>query len=297
MSVSWRCASMALAIIAYLAFAGAGYAAAPVAVGPAPPQELTGDTSTGIPTTLEGGSAKTLVFAEEFDLISWGSRWSGTRSSAYESDQTNLKDCKLDRLTASAVTVEDGKATFTARPGNDAAENGQQSWTTGLLTTEGTTESFRVRSGDFLEARVKLPEERGAWPALWTWKDGSNEIDVFEYHPDNPDLLELSNGIRSAGLDYRDTNTISPGRWITIGVQFGVDTNDWYLNGKKVYSDLRGVDSTWSAYLILNLSISAGEWHPAPDGAKPISFTTDYLRVWRRSNPVPGEEASERFQW
>ncbi|KPI11693.1 glycoside hydrolase family 16 [Actinobacteria bacterium OV450] len=287
MCVSWRCATMALLLIGYLAFAQLEYATAPVVAELAPIHVLTGGENRS-PAALEGGSAKTLVFAEEFDLIAWGSRWSGTRSSAYGSDRSNPKDDKLDRLTPSAVTVQDGKATFTAKPDNATVGNRWQSWTTGLLTTEGTTQNFRVRSGDFLEARVKLPEERGAWPALWTWKDGSNEIDVFEYHPDTPDLLELSNGIRSAGTGYRDTGAIMPGGWITIGVQFGTESNRWFLNGKSVYSDLRGVDSAWSAYLILNLSVSAGKWHPAPDEAKPISFTADYLRVWRPSNTAPG---------
>jgi hypothetical protein len=29
------------------------------------------------------------------------------------------------------------------------------------------------------EARVRLPEETGAWPAIRTWRDGDQEIDVF----------------------------------------------------------------------------------------------------------------------
>ncbi|GAA3116166.1 hypothetical protein GCM10020254_73640 [Streptomyces goshikiensis] len=29
-------------------------------------------------------------------------------------------------------------------------------------------------------------------------------MDVFEYHPDNPDLLELSNHVRQSGSYYRD---------------------------------------------------------------------------------------------
>lgn len=61
-----------------------------------------------------------------------------------------------------------------------------------------------------LEARVRLPTALGAWPAIWTWRDGGQEIDVFEYHPDNPDLLELSNHVRSAHHYYRD-EAVRPG--------------------------------------------------------------------------------------
>ncbi|MFE6848992.1 beta-glucanase [Streptomyces sp. NPDC057686] len=224
---------------------------------------------------------KSIVFAEEFDRIDWGRRWSGMGTSAYEYGDHDPRASKLDWLTKSAISVADGKVTFTARPGQQTLPDKNQSWTTGLLTTEGTSEAFLVRSGDFIETRVRLPEKRGAWPALWTWKDGNNEIDVFEYHPDNPDLLELSNQVRPAGTYRRDSSAISPGRWVTVGVLFGTDSNHWYVNGMKVYSDRRGVYGNWSAYLILNLSVSSGKWHPAPDGQESLSCAVDYLRVWR----------------
>ncbi|WP_439333419.1 hypothetical protein [Streptomyces cahuitamycinicus] len=85
-------------------------------------------------------------------------------------------------------------------------------WNTGLLTTEGSQEGFTVRAGDVLEARVRLPEEIGAWPALRTWRDGDQEIDVFEYHPDNPDLLEFTNHVRGTNRYHHDP-AIRPGAW------------------------------------------------------------------------------------
>ena len=42
-----------------------------------------------------------------------------------------------------------------------------------------------------------------------------------------------------------------------------------------------GVGHGWSAYPILNLSLSAGEHHPAPRGPGPITFDVDHLRVYR----------------
>lgn len=56
---------------------------------------------------------------------------------------------------------------------------------------------------------------------------------------------------------------------------------DWYVNGVKVFSDGKGVGTDWSAYLILNLSLSAGQYHPAPQGTAPITFAADYVRVYR----------------
>ncbi|QKW22750.1 family 16 glycosylhydrolase [Kitasatospora sp. NA04385] len=225
---------------------------------------------------------KALTWSEEFSgPIAWGSKWTGDRSSAYRYGSHNPDDNKLDWLAPSAVTVSGGAATFTATPSAHTLENGKQAWDTGLLTTEYSKDAFQVRTGDYIEARVKLPAGNGAWPALWTWKDGNNEIDSFEYHPDNPNLLELSNRIRS-GLKYHtDANAIAPDRWVTIGTYYGADSVDWYVNGAKVFSDGTGVGANWSAYPILNLSLSAGQYHPAASGSAPVSFSADYLRVYR----------------
>ena len=100
--------------------------------------------------------------------------------------------------------------------------------------------------------------------------DGCRELDSFEYHPDNPDLLELTNHVTSGSDYYTDSGAIAPGQWVTIGTRYGADSVDWYVNGKKVYSDGHGVGNDFSAYLILNLSLSAGEYHPAPSGSTPI---------------------------
>ncbi|MFD7989658.1 hypothetical protein ACFV4M_40670 [Kitasatospora indigofera] len=235
-----------------------------------------------VPATAPPLGGRSPVFLEEFSHpLDWGAAWVGTRTSAYEYGDHNPKDNKLDQLTQDAVTVADGAATFTARPGSRVLENGLRSWTTGLLTTEGSAQGFKVRTGDYIETRVQLPARTGAWPALWTWKEGGNEVDVFEYHPDHPDLLELTNHVRSGSADYSNPRAVAPGGWVTIGVLCGVGSDDWYVNNTKVYSDRTGVGSQWSAYLILNLSVSAGRYHPAPDSTKPITFAADYVRVWR----------------
>jgi len=138
-----------------------------------------------------------------------------------------------------------------------------------------------VKSGDYAETRVKLPSGSGAWPALWTWKDGNGEIDSFEYHPDNPNLLELTNHVTSGSDYYTDSAAVVPGQWVTIGTHYGASSVDWYVNGKKVYSDGHGVGSNFSAYLILNLSVSAGQYHPAPSGSTPLTMQADYVKVYR----------------
>jgi len=239
----------------------------------------TSATATGSTWSALG---KSLIWSEEFSApIAWGSKWVGDRTSAYRYGSHNPDDNKLDWLDPGCVTVDGGVATFTATQAGHTLQNGRQAWRTGLLTTEYSAEGFRVRTGDYIETRVKLPCGTGAWPALWTWKDGENEVDTFEYHPDNPNLLELSNHVNDAGAYHTDAHAVVPDRWVTIGSCYGEDCVDWYVNGERVFRDGTGVGADWSAYLILNLSLCAGEYHPAPSGPGPVTFAADHLRVYR----------------
>ncbi|MBY8345920.1 beta-glucanase [Streptomyces spinosirectus] len=225
---------------------------------------------------------KSLVWAEEFDApIEWGTKWVGDRTSAYRYANHNPDDNKLDWLDPGCVTVSGGVATFTATPAAHTLENGLQAWRTGLLTTEYTDEGFRVRTGDCAEVRLRLPSGNGAWPALWTWKDGGNEVDTFEYHPDNPHLLELCNRVNDACTYYTDAHAVAPGRWVTVASHYGEHSVDWYVDGERVFRDGTGVGGDWSAYLILNLSLCAGEHHPAPSAPGPVTFAVGHLRVYR----------------
>ncbi|AOR37281.1 beta-glucanase [Streptomyces fodineus] len=223
-----------------------------------------------------------MVWSDDFSGgIAWGSKWVGDKSSSYHYGNHNPDDNKLDWLDPGDVTGSNGVATFTAQPSSHTLENGKRAWTTGLLTTEGSSEGFKVRTGDYAETRVKLPSGTGAWPALWTWKDGNGEIDSFEYHPDHPNVLELTNHVTSGSADYADSGAVRPGQWVTIGTHYGANSVDWYVDGRKVYSDGHGVGSNFSAYLILNLSVSAGKYHPAPTGSAPLTMQADCVKVYR----------------
>ncbi|WP_078588311.1 MULTISPECIES: glycoside hydrolase family 16 protein [Streptomyces] len=243
-------------------------------------------TATATPTTPAPSSpvaGKSLTWSDEFNSpISWGQRWVGDKSTSYKYGNHNPDDNKLDWLNKNNVSVANGVATFTATSGGPTLENGKQSWNTGFLTTEGSSEGFQVKTGDYAETRVKLPAGSGAWPALWTWKNGNGEIDSFEYHPDNPNLLELTNHVNPGNPKYyTDASAIAKDQWVTIGTYYGATSVDWYVNGVKVFSDGKGVGANWSAYLILNLSVCAGQYHPAPQGTAPITMAADYVRIYR----------------
>ncbi|MEU7070130.1 beta-glucanase [Streptomyces narbonensis] len=201
-------------------------------------------------------------------------QWVAGRSWAYpDGGPVNPGDNKLDHLVEDPAYSRSG--VFRATRRRDGL------WDAGLLTTEGSPQGFQVRAGDSLEARVRLPEENGAWPAIWTWRDGGQEIDVFEYHPDNPDLLELSNRVRGAHR-YHRSPSVSPGGWVKLRTEFGARSVVWWLDDVRVFADGRGVGRSWHAYLIVNLSVCAGRYHPAPDAdTDEMSYEVRDLRVFR----------------
>jgi hypothetical protein len=219
-------------------------------------------------------------------------QWVAGRSWAYpDGGPTNPGDNKLDYLTSDPAYSRTG--TFRATRRTDGW------WNTGLLTTEGSEEGFTVRTGDQLRTRVRLPTGLGAWPAIWTWRDGGNEVDVFEYHPDNPDLLELSNHVRQ-GQKYLRSPAVRPGATIDLQVTFGSHDVVWSLDGTEVFADGRGVGARWHAYLIVNLSVCAGRYHPPPDPtATELSFRVETLTVHRPSMPsVPHQAVQDaRTEW
>ncbi|MEU1268446.1 beta-glucanase [Streptomyces sp. NPDC005799] len=219
-------------------------------------------------------------------------QWVAGRSWAYpDGGPTNPGDNKLDYLTSDPAYSRTG--TFRATRRTDGW------WNTGLLTTEGSEEGFTVRTGDRLRARVRLPAGLGAWPAIWTWRDGGNEVDVFEYHPDNPDLLELSNHVRQ-GQKYLRSPAVRPGATIELEVTFGRRDVVWSLDGTEVFADGRGVGAHWHAYLIVNLSVCAGRYHPPPDpAATELSFRVETLAVHRPPMPsVPHQAVLDaRSEW
>lgn len=164
-------------------------------------------------------------------------------------------------------------------------------WQTTFLTTEYSPDGVQAQTGDYLEVKAEFGWGSGTWPAFWTWANGGSEVDVFEFHPDNPNLLELSNHVGGTGHYYTNANLVAPGKWVVIGCHPQATTCDWYVYApggspgpsNLVWSDGIGVGSSWQAYLNLNLSLSDGYFHPDPsttENPKP-QVLYDYVGIWR----------------
>lgn len=204
-------------------------------------------------------------------------KWNvGKTSSFPNTGPTNPGDNKQDWISPSNAPAN---GVFSA----DRRSDGK--WNTDLVTTEYGSH-FQLQPGDTVLSRFTLNATQGVWVSSWTWGDGSQpghgEIDFFEYHGDNPRLLEISNHVRSTSSGIYANNAITPGVPFTLRTDITTTSVNTYVDGVLVAQDGKGVPSTWRAWPIVEISVSAGQYHPAPSSSQThMEFTCSSYRVYR----------------
>jgi beta-glucanase (GH16 family) len=179
-------------------------------------------------------------------------------------------------------------------------------YTSARMTTEGR---FSVGSGR-VEARIRIPEGRGYWPAFWllgndirtvNWP-ACGELDVMEHiNAPTPDWVEGSvHGTGFIGAAGLGTKTYAPAGqsfagWHTYGMIWSKGTIAYYVDdAARPYvtytaDDIRKFkDAVWpfsdgqSEFLLFNLAVG-GDWPKSPDATTqfPGEMLVDYVRVYR----------------
>ncbi|WP_241657236.1 carbohydrate binding domain-containing protein [Halobacillus salinus] len=202
--------------------------------------------------------------------------------------------------------IEDGKLVIKAKKEQTTDQFGTYDYTSAKLKTKGL---FSKKYGKF-EARMKLPEGQGYWPAFWMMPEDSvygewptsGEIDIMEAAGSDTDTIggaihfgeEFPNNTYKAkdyhfpeGSDYTDFHTYSiewePGeiRWYVDGELYQT-LNDWFTKGTN-----EATNYTYPApfdqefYMILNLAV--GGWYGGdPDATTefPGQMEVDYVRAY-----------------
>jgi beta-glucanase (GH16 family) len=224
------------------------------------------------------GAGWPVVFGDEFDGDQLDrAKW--TIYSNAEADQClgNPGNQQLEWHTWESLAVADGQLTMTAR--KDAPQSGYE-WSGPLITTgqacgHEPEQSFEVRPGDYVETRLRLPDEPGFWPSTWTWNgNGSNEQDTYEYYSDNPRRLYLTNHYQQSGCTYESPVDLTTD-WHTIGEQLGPDATVWYLDGEEI---CRGGPHDGTGALLLDMFV----YEKIPPTVTEESMQVDYVRVHRQ---------------
>jgi len=174
---------------------------------------------------------------------------------------------------------------------------GGQPFTSGAINSNGHLNMQLAGKSGYMEARMKMPNFLGAWPAFWSLQEGwPPEIDMMEFVRSGPGSPNTSPNNYVANVHF-STPGGNASSWsgfkdagagdLTAGFHnFGLrwtDTNlTWYIDGRQFHS-YNGADAISQMdrmYLILNLGI--GGWPGDPPANEDVnkSFDIDWLRVW-----------------
>ena len=249
------------------------------------------------------GSKWTLAWSDEFsapdgsvpDTKKWtydigGKGWGNQELEYYTNRKENSR-------------IENGNLVITAlRESYTGADGLTRDYTSARLKTLGL---FTQAYGRF-EARIKIPEGQGMWPAFWMLGEDISsagwpkcgEIDIMENVGKEPGTVHGSlhgpsterptsdlTAIFSlpAGQSFADDFHLYAIEWEPDTVRFYVDANlyatfnssQWPAGGKWVFDH--------PFFIILNLAVG-GNWPGSPDASTkfPQSMLVDYVRVYTK---------------
>jgi beta-glucanase (GH16 family) len=206
-----------------------------------------------------------------------------------------------------------GEAQFyTDRPENARVEKGMlviealqekyedSYYTSARLKTQGLQDFQYGR----IEARLKVPEGKGLWPAFWmlgssfngsNWPD-CGEIDIMEYIGREPDLIMGTahgpgySGALGIGQWNRQTFNIADD-FHTYAIEWEEGKIDWYFDGELyhtlTYADIGDREWVFDQPFFLIFNLALGGQLPGPIGLDvkfPKQYLIDYVRVFQKIN-------------
>ena len=207
---------------------------------------------------------------------------------------------------------------YTARPQNSLQQGGNlviqalketytgadgvtRDYTSARLKTEG---KFSHKYGRF-EARIKIPQGQGLWPAFWMLGDDigkrgwpkSGEIDIMENIGKEPALVHgtihgpgysgdkgpTSSYALPADQHFADDFHVYAVEWEKKAIRFYVDD---HLYATRTPADLpKGTKWVFqhNFFILLNVAVGGG-WPGNPDDSSvfPQTMLVDYVRVYNR---------------
>jgi len=167
---------------------------------------------------------------------------------------------------------------------------GGREFTGGVITTEG---SFARQYG-FFEARMRLSDWPGGFPAFWllpsdhAWPP---EIDVMEQIGNRPREVFLMGHVRP-GIDTT--------QWHIYGIEWSADRIAWFVDGAMVHA-VQDHHQHRPMYLLLNYALG-GSWagairRPAAPGDPTGGVEIDWVRAWAPAGEVAESRAAPRLRF
>ena len=259
---------------------------------------LVGIISTKISVKAAKSTQYKLVWSDEFindrlDSDIWNYNigaggWGNNELEYYTNDEQNVR-------------LQDGNLVITARAEKD--KNGKTiQYTSGRINTNGKA-SFKFGK---IEARIKVPNDIGLWPAFWMLGQNNprgwpycGELDILEtwnqydfvqgaIHWENEKERPHIDSCRMGSVKMKDKT-----QWHVYGMIFSPKTIEFTLDGKVYKSfDIRSSDKAElrndEFYILINCAVGGNLPHFNPeDDFESAQMLVDYVRVYQRESDNP----------
>jgi beta-glucanase (GH16 family) len=277
------------------------------------------NSSVATKTFTPGIASGTLVWSDEFTHS--GSASSQPNSSVWTYD-TGLNCCGNNELETYCAPTSNASPCSSTNPnafvGTDdflhivAMKPSSGVYTSGRLKSQGLFSFMYGR----IEARIKLPESQGMWPAFWmlgnnittlSWPacgeldimehiDGSNPAPYVGGTPPGYDWIAGSvhggtTATHADGTQQFHPSGFSAAAWHTYGMIWTKGQVQFYVdNPANIYATFTAGTNTFPGtwpfdqgpqFVILNLAVG-GDWPGPPDATTPFpsEMTVDWVRVY-----------------
>ncbi|MTB53314.1 family 16 glycosylhydrolase [Lewinella sp. W8] len=253
---------------------------------------------------LKSQCGPSLVWSDEFDGTSLNTLdWNYQVGDGCDRGICGWGNNEVQWYQQQNVSVSDGTLKITAR--RESVAN--STYTSGRITTEDKND-FRY---GYYEARIKLPEAGGTWPAFWMlptdyvyggWPT-SGEIDIMEFVANDPREVF---GTIHYGLPFPNNSfqgnelEIGEGNWYddfhTFAIEWREDEIKWFVDdilySTKVPSDVS--PARWpfdqDFHFLLNVAVGGTLGGAVTASSFPTTMEVDYVRVYDRGKTyISGE--------
>ncbi|MBW6411126.1 glycoside hydrolase family 16 protein [Clostridium weizhouense] len=241
------------------------------------------------------------VSANEVDSNEWKLVWSdefndrnvNTSNWTYDIDGHGWGNNELQYYTdrEENARIEDGNLVIQAKKEDF---NGSK-YTSARLKSEGLQEFTYGK----IEARIKLPSDKGLWPAFWMlganmssvkWPN-CGEIDIMEHVNTENKIYGTLHWNDKGAQSFGNKFEVDVTEYHTYSIEWNPNTIKWFVDGVQyeelsIANNITGNDEFHKPFFILlNLAVG-GNWPQDPDLSTnfPAKMYVDYVRVYKNVN-------------
>ncbi|MCT2558467.1 glycoside hydrolase family 16 protein [Tsuneonella sp. YG55] len=259
------------------------------------------------PPASAPAAERTLLFSDEFDGTALDrSKWVTIGPDFWVNNEQQVYVDRPDVL-----EVRDGMLVLTPRyaPGVDTNARRNADFIAGRVETAG---KFNMRYGR-VEARIRMPDAEGVWPAFWMVGNGpwptTGEIDVMEYVGEKDWTGSAIHGPGYSGdMGISNRFYFPEGEdvtgWHVYAAEWKPDTIEFFVDGRLANRVTRPMGERWGKWVFNNperivINFALGGAYPrkinnvtAPYEGLPkatverikrgeIAMQVDWVRVWK----------------